>query len=302
MKEKKIAFTCGWGQSSQALYDKYKLIAPARSGRWNCVTGVPNIDEADVVFMFDGFGNYGNSYSVDDLAVVERLKTKKLFAVRCEPPCIDSSPIRMHPALVDKITVVDFTTQPIWYFSKWWEMSKTYSHEDFLNMPNGEKTGKLSCLLSGKSRSSGHKKRLRLVNELVKTNPNLLTLYGRNHIPTNKRSLSHEEKFIAYKDFEYTLCFENCSIPNYFSDKIFDAMLMWSVPIYFGATNVSDYLPSDSFYALSEDLNEDDIEMVKNVCSRPPLEKNIKALGEARRLIFEKYSLWASLEYVLENY
>ena len=80
MTEKKIAFTCGWGQSSQELYDKYKLIAPHRSGRWNYLTGVPNVSDADVIFMFDGMRDIYN------IELIEKLKTKKLFAVRTQPP------------------------------------------------------------------------------------------------------------------------------------------------------------------------------------------------------------------------
>jgi hypothetical protein len=89
---------------------------------------------------------------------------------------------------------------------------------------------------------------------------------------------------------------------DYLSDKMFDAMLMWSTPIYFGATNATEYLPPDSFYELSKNLDEGDVETVKAVCAQPPSKKNIEALGEARQLILKKYSLWPSLQYVLENY
>ena len=79
-------------------------------------------------------------------------------------------------------------------------------------------------------------------------------------------------------------------------------MLMWSMPIYFGATNVGEYLPPDSFHVLSNNLDEKDIEMVKNICNRPPSDKNIKAIKEARQLILQKHSLWPTMEYVLKNY
>ena len=295
MKEKKIAFTCNWGQDSQVLYNKYKLIAPNRSGQWNYLKGVPTVDDADVVFMFDGV-------DVRDAPLLEKLKTKKLFAVRTEPPCVSKQPIRIPNILMDRVTTVDYTKQPIWYFAKWWEMSKAYSHEDFLDMPYGKKVGKMSCLLSNKNFTPGHQKRLKFVNRLADISPNLLTLYGRNNISINNGALSHEDKYLAYKGSEYNLCFENCSIPNYFSDKMFDAILMWSMPIYFGATNISEYLPPDSFHSLSKNLDEGDIEKVKNICKYPPSKKNIKALEESRHLILEKYSLWASLQYVLENY
>lgn len=296
MKEKKIAFTCGWGQSSQVLYDKYKLIAPERSGQWKYLLGVPNIDEADVVFMFDGMSDIYN------FELIEKLKTKKLFVVRTEPPQVHPYPIIIPPALSGRVTVVDFTTQPIWSFGKWWELSKFYSYEDLLNMPYEKKSGKISCLLSNKVSTDGHRSRLRFVNKFVETNQNILTLYGRNNIPTNNGVLSHEEKYSAFSGFEYTLCFENGSIPNYMTEALAEPILMWSMPIYFGATNVAEYLPPDSFHALSKDLGEEDLEMVKDICSRSPSKKNIKAMEEARYLILKKYSLWSSLQYVLENY
>ena len=135
MTEKKIAFTCNWGQSSQELLDKYKLLSPNRSGEWNYLKGVPNLIDADVVFMFDGMSHI-------DIPHIEILKTKKLFAIRTEPPTISQNPVTIHPSLVDKVTVIDYTTQPIWYFPKWWEMSKKYSHEDFFNMPYSKKKAK----------------------------------------------------------------------------------------------------------------------------------------------------------------
>jgi len=296
MTEKKIAFTCGWGQSSQELYNKYKVLSPNRSGSGNGLMAVPNIDDADVVFMFDGMSDIYN------YELIKKLKTKKLFAVRTEPPCVNKNPIIVPHSLLNVITIVDFNTQPIWYFSKWWEMSKVYSNEDFLNMPYEKRTEKLSCLLSDKNFTPGHKKRQRFVKNLITSAPNLLTLYGRNKISTNKGSLAYEKKYLAYKGFEYTLCFENCTIPNYFTDKIFDAMLMWSMPIYFGAPNVGDYLPTDSYHALSDDLDEKDVEMVKDICNKPPSNKNIKAIKEARQLILQKHSLWPTMKYVLKNY
>jgi len=295
MTEKKIAFTCNWGQSSQELLDKYKLLSPNRSGEWNYLKGVSNLIDADVVFMFDGMSH-------TDIPHIETLKNKKLFAIRTEPPTISQNPVTIHPSLANKVTVIDYTTQPIWYFPKWWEMSKKYSHEDFFNMSYGEKNKKLSCLISGKSSAEGHRSRLKFVNKLIETNPDLLTVYGRNSIPSNNGALPHEDKYLAYKDSEYSLCFENCSIPNYLTDKMFDATLMWSMPIYFGATNVADYLPQDSYHSLSKNLNEIDLEMVRNVCLQPPTKKNIKAMEEARYLILNKHSLWSCLQHVIENY
>ena len=296
----RIAFLCSWGQSPQELYNKYKLYTPNRSGSWNNLKGVPKIEDADVVFMMESPG-------ISRPELIEKLRTKKLFVIRHEPPdVISSSRLGLNAIpqeLREKTTLVDYETQPIWFFSKW-ELAYSHTHEDFLSMQHSERTSKLSCLVSNKSFVPGHIKRLNFIKKLILEEPELLTLFGRNKINyrSHMGSLSAEKKYLAYEGFEYTLCFENSRIQNYFSDKMFDAMLMWSMPIYWGAPNVADYLPSDSFHMLSENLDEGDLERVKDICKGQPSEKNIKALKEARQLILEKYSLWPSLQYVLENF
>jgi hypothetical protein len=51
------------------------------------------------------------------------------------------------------------------------------------------------------------------------------------------------------------LCFENTASPNYVTEKIWDSIRSYSLPIYYGkGTNIYDLLSSDSFidYALFE--------------------------------------------------
>jgi hypothetical protein len=301
----KIAFLCSWGRGSRDLYNYYKLYTPKHAGVWEHLVGCTTVEEADVVFIMEGIA----SHQWKDTTLIKQLSSKKLFVIRHEPPDVypsNSSMVGLNaipPELRDKAIVVDYTKHPIWYFSKP-ELIESHSHEELLSMSHQPRTKKLSCLVSGKTMITGHRKRLDFINRLIKDSPEILTLYGRNNIPyhNHRGSLTAKEKYLAYEGFEYTLCFENSQVLNYFSDKLFDAILMWSMPIYWGAPNVREYLPVDAFYTLSKDLNDTDIEMVKSVCKRPPTEKNIKAIEEARELIINKYSLWPSLQYVLETY
>ncbi len=58
---------------------------------------------------------------------------------------------------------------------------------------------------------------------------------------------SFPNKLDVLKTFRFTLAFENCIFPGYVTEKIFDAMLGGSVPIYLGAPDIEDFVPSGCF-------------------------------------------------------
>lgn len=56
---------------------------------------------------------------------------------------------------------------------------------------------------------------------------------------------SKKETMLNYK---FSFCFENIhSLEGYITEKIFDCMFAGSVPIYWGANNILDYVPGDCF-------------------------------------------------------
>ena len=51
-----------------------------------------------------------------------------------------------------------------------------------------------------------------------------------------------------YKRYKFTICYENArDIPGYITEKIFDCFFAGCVPIYWGAPNITDYIPEDTF-------------------------------------------------------
>lgn len=47
--------------------------------------------------------------------------------------------------------------------------------------------------------------------------------------------------------YKFALCFENSIYPGYISEKIFDCFVTGTVPIYWGASDVTKYIPKDCF-------------------------------------------------------
>jgi hypothetical protein len=56
------------------------------------------------------------------------------------------------------------------------------------------------------------------------------------------------DKIGVIKNFRFSICYENCrNVKGYITEKIFDCFAAGNVPIYWGASNVTDYIPSDCF-------------------------------------------------------
>lgn len=53
-------------------------------------------------------------------------------------------------------------------------------------------------------------------------------------------------------DFKFAICFENCAFPGYVTEKIFDCFLAGCIPIYFGAPDIADFVPKESFIDFRE--------------------------------------------------
>jgi len=74
--------------------------------------------------------------------------------------------------------------------------------------------------------------------------------YGRKWNPSLYKNYrgAIEDKLSILKNYRFTLCYENSSDQNgYITEKIFDCFAAGSVPIYWGAPNVQDYIPKECF-------------------------------------------------------
>lgn len=57
-----------------------------------------------------------------------------------------------------------------------------------------------------------------------------------------------DQKFEVLKKFKFALCFENGrDIDGYITEKIFDCLFAGTIPVYWGASNIQDYIPEDCY-------------------------------------------------------
>lgn len=56
-----------------------------------------------------------------------------------------------------------------------------------------------------------------------------------------------DSKLDTLSKYKFCICYENCIAHGYISEKIIDCFKAHTVPIYYGAPNVTDYIPKDCF-------------------------------------------------------
>jgi len=78
---------------------------------------------------------------------------------------------------------------------------------------------------------------------------------------------SVESKFDTLSSYKFCICYENAKdIPGYITEKIFDCFFSGCVPIYWGAPNITDYIPSNCFIDKRKFKNSNDLfNHIKNI-------------------------------------
>lgn len=140
-----------------------------------------------------------------------------------------------------------------WFYGLQFRTDRGTSHEpvlenylqldDLASMPIPSKTGLISCVVSSKGGTAGHSWRVSVAEEVKKYFGQNIDMFGFGWNPIS-------DKREAIDPYLFTLVIENESRENYWTEKLSDAILGYSQPIYAGAPNVLEYF-SHEFPVLS---------------------------------------------------
>ncbi len=156
------------------------------------------------------------------------------------------------------------------------------------SMPPPPKQPIITCINSGtpagKRLIPGHNKRMEFFHSLVAANVPV-QFFGRGMPSTLSSGGSVASKANVLRPAMFALAIENFDQGDqYITEKLWDALLCWCLPLYFGPRAIEKLLPPDSFIRLP-DLGPAGIETVKRVLANPDMwEQRREAIAEARRL------------------
>ena len=111
-----------------------------------------------------------------------------------------------------------------------------------------------------------------------------------------------ETKADALDDYEFHVAIENHYAPHVWTEKLADAFLGYTVPIYHGCPNVYDYFPKESVIQIDINDIEGSIAKIKEIiATKGEYERRLAAVKEARRRVVEEYNLLAMINKIVES-
>lgn len=280
-----IKFECSWGETSCSLLEKYKLFNKNNNTTWKNIICDPS-KKIDYIICLDNVPNYIKKENYSKIICFPREPTNRIKIYN--PPILKNF---TYDNLFHVVTYPQF-------------INKNY--DDLIKLEYNEKQHSkiFSSIISNKKNGNGYILRRNVLLKLSKKYPELCDMYGsgwNNELGKsykgelgfyhNKNKHISNTKYDALINYKYSLCIENCSLNNYFTEKITDTILCWCVPIYYGCPNISKYFPEHSYYYV--DITKPDyIEEIEKIISREITQENINALTKARKLILDKYNIW----------
>lgn len=159
-----------------------------------------------------------------------------------------------------------------------------------------EKTALCSWITSGIDRSERHRQRLAFLRSLREQEIDF-DLYGRNLPDWANAYGTVNNKWYAMAPYYYNLAIENYADNAwYVSEKLWDSLLAWCLPIYYGGSAADKLLPPGSFLRLPS-LDEKGLAFIKEVTATPDYWYAARdAIAEARQVILHELNLmnWLS--------
>lgn len=150
--------------------------------------------------------------------------------------------------------------------------------EDLVSLP---KSKTLSVFCSNKTYTAEQVLRLRFVERLAERYKDRLDWFG-NGI----RSVP--EKWDGLAAYRYTLALENKAAPDVLTEKVQDAFLALSFPLYWGAPNIADYFDPDGFRSIDIGNWKASCDAIDEILESDPYEQTLPALLENKRRVLEE--------------
>ena len=148
-----------------------------------------------------------------------------------------------------------------------------------------EKTGLVSVFGSAKAQTHTlHHRRNEFLEEMIAGLGDKVDVFGKGY-----QFVEHKAEGID--NYRYHITVENHIGPHHWTEKLSDAYLGFSLPLYVGCTNVEDYFPEESFIRLDIGDSEAALARIEKAVRDNEYEKRLPAIIEARRRVLEDYNL-----------
>jgi hypothetical protein len=164
-----------------------------------------------------------------------------------------------------------------------------------------EKTVDLVTINSRINDLPGHKLRSEFISKISESFLDF-ELYGTSNWAVCKqyKGATTNGKWPIYSKSKYVLAIENEISDYYWTEKFTDAILCFSMPIYYGSPKIGNYFPEGSYIALDITKNSA-IDDLRDILKSDFFERNWPNLLKARELILTRHNMFSFIDRELNN-
>lgn len=166
-----------------------------------------------------------------------------------------------------------------------WHINKDFDFLNNLKVESLTKENKIVWVTSNQRSSSGHNLRMDFLDK-IKELP-FVYLYGRGINPI-------DDKWDVLSTSKYAIAYENFQSDYYWTEKIIDCYLSYTMPIYFGCNAIENYFPKNSYIQIDPKDRHIDL-FLKEIVVSAKWEENLEAITKARDLVLNEYQLFPFL-------
>ena len=282
---KNITFIPSWQSESIEQYNvRMARQTPSGTGRWKNVQIVYPPTSSTYAICQDG---------IQSILTASALGFTRDYTVYIKR----ESDLALAPfENIEKYCIASYQGSGKFCPSVWW-LGLTWDELIALEPP--PKLKKLSTIVSSLENMPLHKKRLDFIRGLSeRTN---IDVYGKGHrldaFSGKYKGEVHGAKFSrckaeALSAYKYSIAIENNTDLGYFTEKLCDCLLMFCIPLYYGAPDINMYFPADSIISLKslEGLHLEKL-CEELDCDSLHRRVNLSSLKYARELILFKYNM-----------
>lgn len=265
-------------------YPDLKRQTPGNSMKWKDLTFTEeNVEECDYLIILD--------YPKNDFSI--KVNKDNIIHLCLEPPN-EISKYRQYANKKVKwiFNQLDIKQNNILSHGALpWHVNKDFDFLKDLKVENLSKENRIVWITSNQRSSKGHKVRMDFL-ENIQSLP-FVDLYGRGIKPI-------DDKWDVLSKSKYAIAYENFQSDYYWTEKIIDCFLSYTMPLYFGCNKIDDFFPKDSFIQIDPNDKHADL-FLEEIVTSNKWEENLEAITRARELVLNEYQLFPFLSKAIQS-
>jgi hypothetical protein len=160
-----------------------------------------------------------------------------------------------------------------------WRVNLSYA--ELAHLTPCPKSREISAVMSDKAALQGQRARAAFLKQIKAS-------MALDHYGMGIREIA--EKWDALASYRYSFAAENYRNPYYWTEKIADCFLSWTMPIYCGCTRISSYFPDEAMICIDMD-DPFAIDKIREAIAGDAWGRNRDAIECARNLVLHRYQL-----------